>query len=221
VRAEGLDRAGLASGLGSKCSVRSKHAEAGFGDLGVLLLDAGHVKGALGIDRDEITAHLEIRSALTRYCPGVDRADAALIRSAFHPDATDSHGELSGTGWELADRLAAEHGKPGAGGHHITNVYIELDDADYARFESYGLAFHPHEDAGVGGQLGIFAGRYLDRFERRHGDWRIVERRVVNDWSREHLAGDSWARGSSEAGGFAQGARDESDPAYQLFPPTA
>ena len=27
-------------------------------------------------------------------------------------------------------------------------------------------------------------GRYVDRFERRHGEWRIAERTVVVDWQR-------------------------------------
>ena len=172
------------------------------------------------MELNEIAAHLEIRQALARYCRGVDRADAALIRSAFHPDATDVHGQFSGTGWELAERLAsAERGQPGAGAHHVTNVYLEFDDPDHARCESYVLAFHPHRDDGKDGSLAIFAGRYIDRFERRNGDWKISDRRVVNDWSREHVAGDEWARLSSTAGPYPVGTRSDDEPAYELFPP--
>ncbi|MBV9659644.1 MAG: nuclear transport factor 2 family protein [Acidimicrobiales bacterium] len=170
------------------------------------------------MDQNEIVAHLEIRQALFRYCRGVDRSDADLIKSAFHPDATDAHGAFKGLGWEMADRLAsAEGGMPRVGSHLVTNIYIEFDDADHARCESYVLAFHPHQDTGTP-QLGMFAGRYLDRFERRDGEWRIAERLVVNDWSRNHLEGAHWPRGSSQEGGFPPGHKDRQDVAYELFP---
>ena len=45
--------------------------------------------------RDEL-ARAEIRDAMFRYCRGVDRADRALIRSAYHPDAHDKHGKYDG-----------------------------------------------------------------------------------------------------------------------------
>jgi len=168
---------------------------------------------------ERVAAQFEIRDALTRYCRGVDRADAALIKSAFHPDAVDTHGAFSGLGWELAERLArAEAGKPGAGTHLVTNVYVEFDDDGHARCESYVLAFHPHEDGGDGARLGIFAGRYLDQFERRDGSWRIARRVVINDWSREHLPGQDWPRGSPAAGGFVAGRRSRDDAEYDLFP---
>ena len=33
-----------------------------------------------------------ILEVLTRYCRALDRGDAALIASAYHPDAVDDHG---------------------------------------------------------------------------------------------------------------------------------
>lgn len=163
---------------------------------------------------------MEIRQALVRYCRGVDRGDRELIKSAFHPDAADEHGPFRGLGWELADRLTAAEADLGAvGGHHISNVYIELDDPDHARVESYVTAYHPHRDAERGVRLGIFAGRYLDLFERRGGEWRIALRRTVNDWSRVDVPGEIWDRGSWQRGGFAAGQRGTADPSYEIFPP--
>jgi hypothetical protein len=43
------------------------------------------------VDRQQITA------CLHRYTRGCDRIDADLIRSAFHPDAIDYHGPVTGS----------------------------------------------------------------------------------------------------------------------------
>lgn len=40
----------------------------------------------------EISAHIEIQQVLFRYCRGVDRGDKELLRSVYHPGATDNHG---------------------------------------------------------------------------------------------------------------------------------
>jgi hypothetical protein len=39
---------------------------------------------------------LEIHEVLTRYCRGIDRCDAELLESVYHPDATDNHGQFVG-----------------------------------------------------------------------------------------------------------------------------
>jgi ketosteroid isomerase-like protein len=69
-------------------------------------------------------------------------------------------------------------GTPGTK-HVTTNLILEVDeDADQAAARSYwtvlqavpGLPLQP-----------ILAGRYHDRFERRHGAWRFTERRYLID----------------------------------------
>jgi hypothetical protein len=82
-------------------------------------------------------------------------------------------------------------------------------------------AIHPYyDDAGVM-RMAMFAGRYNDVFERRHGEWRIASRKVINDWSRGDLPGDIYARGSWQQGGFPRGLKGPADPAYAMFPPAS
>ena len=38
----------------------------------------------------------DIRDAIYRYARGVDRGDLALIRTAYHADAWDEHGDFAG-----------------------------------------------------------------------------------------------------------------------------
>jgi 3-phenylpropionate/cinnamic acid dioxygenase small subunit len=71
--------------------------------------------------------------------------------------------------------------------HFIGNVLIELTGADAARAESYFTAYHR-----IAGPTDmIVAGRYLDRFTRRAGEWRIAHRAAVYDYNITQPASDA------------------------------
>ena len=72
--------------------------------------------------------------------------------------------------------------------HRLSNVTVELD-GDTALVEAYVLATHV-EQTDAGGRLHTFVGRYIDRFEGRDGDWRIVHRTLRNDWSNVEAMGE-------------------------------
>jgi ketosteroid isomerase-like protein len=169
---------------------------------------------------EEISAHLEIRQLLNRYCRGVDRGDIDLIKSVYHPDAIDDHGPWVGPGVEFADAIVPMlDGSHGIGQHHITNVLIELDGSK-AAVESYFLGFHP--DKTSDGRVTGLTGRYLDRFERRNGEWRIAHRKVVLDWAAppnvESDLHKMFPNVESELKkGTPNGKRREADPSHGLF----
>jgi hypothetical protein len=143
---------------------------------------------------NEISDHLEIRTVLAKYCRGVDRRDWELLRSVYHPDGTDNHGPFNGTGSAFADYLDESLRECRLTGHHqMTNVYIELD-GDMARVESYYLVLHPLIDPQTKTEALLQSGgRYLDKFEKRNGAWKIASRVCTVDWSRFPLPGNSWA----------------------------
>lgn len=121
-----------------------------------------------------------IRAALARYCRGVDRADEALLASAYHDDAVDEHGACTFTGAGIASGILAMTGNQRVTHHAITNTTIAFSRDDTAGCESYYQAW---QTLPVDGEERILAatGRYLDRFERREGEWRIAHRLVVVD----------------------------------------
>jgi 3-phenylpropionate/cinnamic acid dioxygenase small subunit len=83
------------------------------------------------------------------------------------------------------DRQAARSGTPpslSTSMHNISNVLIELD-GDVARCESYSIVIVRIRKDG-GDVDWLHAGRYVDRFERRNGEWRIAYRTVVYDVER-------------------------------------
>jgi hypothetical protein len=152
---------------------------------------------------------------LMRYCRGVDRGDAELLRSVYHEGAVDHHGPLQFT--DAQSQFAAAvlphlDAMNEVGQHHITNCLIELD-GDTASVESYWLAFQPTKTEDGAERRNFMGGRYIDRFERRHGRWAIAERTVVIDWSRAELGGGEWA-GASD---YPRPGRRESDPSDALF----
>lgn len=124
----------------------------------------------------------KIHEVLLRYCRGVDRVDRDLIASSFHPDGRCEFGTLLLEGDSIGDTIAKA-----AGGCHITthvvgNHLVEIH-CDVAASELYFLS-SSIVSGGQGGerQLRMRAGRYVDRIERRGGDWKIADRVVVEDW---------------------------------------
>ncbi len=162
---------------------------------------------------DELCAHEAIRQTLARYCRGVDRGDLEVLRSVYHEGATDNHGAFNGPADEFAALLIeGMDAAPVAGQHHITNVLIELTGPSTARVESYYVAWHP-VPVGDGWGHAMVGGRYLDDFEQRQGQWRIVRRDVLMDWSYEPAEVAQW----SGAAMFPAGARREADPSAAFF----
>lgn len=123
-----------------------------------------------------------IRDCLYRYARGIDRADEALLRSAYWPDAHDCHGAYRGSVDGFITQALPRLRAGGRGVHQISNVLIELH-ADLAAVESCFLALQT--TAAAPALATFLCGRYLDRFERRGSEWRIADRTVVYDWIEE------------------------------------
>ncbi len=125
----------------------------------------------------------EIHETLMRYCRGIDRCDEALLRSVYHPDATDNHGQFNGQAAEFIPWALKSLQRDERTTHFVGNELIEVQ-GDVAWCESYLIAVHRRRDKN-GAIIDLtFGGRYVDRFERRHGSWKIAHRQVVFDWSR-------------------------------------
>ncbi|MEM1434589.1 MAG: nuclear transport factor 2 family protein [Pseudomonadota bacterium] len=118
-----------------------------------------------------------IREAARRYCRGVDRLDAPLMKSAYWADATDDHGGFKGNAHDFVDLCMTAHLKWEATGHCIFNHSIELSaDQRSARGEIYNMTWLRGTN-----HLDTWYGRYLDRYEKRGVEWRIIERVCVHE----------------------------------------
>ena len=138
----------------------------------------------------DIIAEREIIATLYRLARGLDRNDKSLLASCFHEDATDDHGLFVGPADEFCDWVTGELQKYERTQHLITNVNIVVKE-DKASSEAYFFAHHVIP--GDAKKDVIAAGRYLDHFERRNGEWKIKHRKAVYDWSRVDDTKDGWA----------------------------
>ena len=149
-----------------------------------------------------------IREVVMRYCRGVDRGDADLLASAYWPDATDDHpGDQHFTGETIGPEMVASMLRNmQSTNHQITTQTIEVD-GDTAAGESYSLGNHVMGD---GRRLRTLV-RYLDRFEKRDDQWRILHRLCLND------AVEVRPPDESKLGPPPPGRRDRSDPSYEFL----
>lgn len=159
----------------------------------------------------------EMLDCLHRYARGIDRLDGELILSAFHEDAIESHGPYRGSPAGFVDWIIEESADRAASFHHVTNHYAEID-GDVAHMEAYWMTTilrTPDAD-----RFTLSFGRYVCRFERRDGVWKIADRVVVVEYGGEadrnsafRLTGpDGVARTLDEV--FVSGQRDKSDVSY-------
>jgi hypothetical protein len=122
----------------------------------------------------------EILDVLTRVSRGIDRFDRDLFVSSFHDDALIDSGayvNAPGTVYDGAGRGGHEEGQS-ATLHNILNHSCDLQ-GDTAHTETYFYFCGANKD----GTNWLAGGRYLDRFERRNGAWKIAFRYTILEWS--------------------------------------
>ncbi len=145
------------------------------------------------MNRLEIMADkLECAELVARMAKGIDRCDADMVRACFHPDATDDHGLFKGTAEEFITWVMPLLATMERTQHVIGQSLIEVD-GDRAAGESYFVAHHTIKTPD-GDVLMIAAGRYLDSFERRDGDWKVSHRHAIYDWNSTQPCTDGWDR---------------------------
>lgn len=169
-------------------------------------------------DHADLLAKDAINDALLRYCWGIDRGDLALVLSAFHDDAVDNHSGFEESATERFTRTVVDaKDMVMRTSHQLCNVLIQLD-GDRAGVQSYMTARHqfPHE-----GKIfnWVIAGRYVDRFECRNGEWRIAHRTVVYDFEWFDEAGTRPMGHPTEPflSHVVRGERGQGDYSYQVL----
>lgn len=151
----------------------------------------------------ELCAIEACREAARRYSHGVDRLDAEWMKSGYWPDGTDDHGTFVGNAHEFVDRVIASHGRWSWTMHAISNHSVELEsDGEHARGEAYNVSYLQRADTG---ELDIWFGRYLDHYEKRGDEWRILNRVCVHEGDRTEPAGTPMPIDSQK---FRQGSFD-------------
>lgn len=127
----------------------------------------------------------QISDVYRRYMRAFDRNDVELLRTAFWPDVQINYYEQVNTFDDFVERHLDKHtGGLSTWGHLITNETVDID-GDVAHLETYVTAlFMPKGDGPtLGERPSIVGGRYVDRLDRRDGEWRIAVREFVGHFS--------------------------------------
>jgi 3-phenylpropionate/cinnamic acid dioxygenase small subunit len=129
------------------------------------------------------SSYRAIEKLIATYAELVDDGDFAAV-GLLLADATFTGGAGSVSGRDAIEKMLRDNvivyddGTPRTK-HVTTNLAIEVDEEDgTAISHSYFTALQALPDLAL---QPIASGRYYDRFERRNGEWRFVERRVRTD----------------------------------------
>lgn len=155
------------------------------------------------LDDMRLADRFEIEQAMFRYCRGVDRKEWDLVRAAYHPDAFDDHGNYKGDIPGFVQSVIDRHRTIEQSTHAISNMLIEFAGPDVAVVETYFNVHQRHAPGDAAPYAAIVrgrmptadealevetVGRYVDRFTRRDGAWKIAHRTVVFELTRAQAA---------------------------------
>jgi ketosteroid isomerase-like protein len=131
-----------------------------------------------------LSSERAIENLIASYAFLNDDADIAGLGELF-ADAVCTLDGTTARGSEEVETLArsiidvAEDGRSTTS-HEITNVMLEIDEAAGV---AVGRAYWTLYQAVSGmPRQPLLAGRYLDRFERRDGQWQFAERTATTRW---------------------------------------
>lgn len=159
-----------------------------------------------------------IRDIIALYAHAIDRRRWALMERIFHPDAIFGFGPVAGDWRGFVEQARGIIDPCIATQHQLGQMLIGFESDDVAHCETYMTAMHVvpasyprpevFPDRGET-YAAVIAGRYVDRFERRGGEWRIARRQGLYDWREYRVIGEAGLEGMPEG---ACGFHDERDP---------
>lgn len=168
-------------------------------------------------DAATLAARAAIADVIARYCHIIDRRRWDAMYQCFHPGATYTFATIDGTVDRFIAGARAVIDPLRISVHQIGNMLIQVD-GERANAETYFVAYHrvaadaptdaPFPGNGSDYEV-VIAGRYIDRFECRRGDWRIAHRTGITDWRRTEPAAD---HGLYDGPSAWRGRPDASDP---------
>lgn len=169
-----------------------------------------------------MAAALEDRAAIldiiTAYAHAIDRRRWQMMDHLFHDDAQFQFGTVLGDWRGFVEQARAIIDPCLATQHQLGQTLFGFEGEHTCHTETYMTAMHTipagYPIAEVFPDKGkiysaVVAGRYVDRFEKRDGVWRIAQRTGLYDW-REYREVEGADLSDTPEG--ASGYHDERDP---------
>ena len=164
----------------------------------------------------DLADHQAIANTLALHSRGVDRADYALLRSAYADDAAVAYGFFEGDADTFCRILAGAQAAGAVTLHRTSNMWIRLE-GDAARSESYVVVYTEGAEGEAPVQR-LIGGRYLDRHVRTATGWRLAHRTYVLDWNINRPSTVAWPDSPADPARLApRGGHGRADPARTLL----
>ncbi|NML90648.1 nuclear transport factor 2 family protein [Sphingobium sp. TB-6] len=128
----------------------------------------------------EMLDRSDLLELVNRYARGLDRCDVDQLKAVFFDDATVNMISFSGSAHAFAETTPAALRVHAVTTSHLTSNCLFEIAGDRATGESYLISISVMKD-GDASKPAIHVGRYLDRFERRNGEWKIACRTIIID----------------------------------------
>jgi hypothetical protein len=128
-----------------------------------------------------------IHETLMRFARALNRLDPELVTSCVFPEAEVDMGSEVYIGRDYPERFRAERERSGGPLkfgrlHLLANELVEVR-GEVAHSETYVISYQ-HFDRDGRVYTRTRAGRFVDRLERRGGNWKIAHRSLIDEWSR-------------------------------------
>ena len=137
---------------------------------------------ALEAELQEFKDREAIREGIHRYCQAVDRCDLDMLKSCYWADGYDDHGFYAGNAHAFAEYVIPCLEQVDSSMHSITNTRFKFDGDRCACASQWHVV---HRLAHEGGFTDfLHQGRYLDVWEKRSGEWKILHRIIATDLDR-------------------------------------
>jgi SnoaL-like domain len=160
----------------------------------------------------ELVDKQAIHDRLMRYARGIDRNDGELVAETFWPDALVDHGHSKFSGENIADFFSdvSTHATTNQV-HYIMNLLIEVTgDEAVSEGQAWYLAETERNDVPYLISRSI---RYIDRWAKRNGEWRVFHRTVPETWNEMHQIVER----VPQPQGLILGISGKNDISYTLF----
>jgi hypothetical protein len=157
-----------------------------------------------GADAVEPELSAALYEVITRFARAIDRNEFELLRSCFHEDAYCDLGPLKGNRDEFMAAIEAAAESMPFAFHGLQGFRVIAHRGERAATETYYSFRSVLAETGMPWEQ---IGRYVDVMERRRGEWRILRRWTVVEYT---TAGVPEFDGSL----YPQPSRDRSDPSF-------
>ncbi|MCY1413693.1 SnoaL-like domain protein [compost metagenome] len=160
---------------------------------------------------------LETKQALRQlnalFSRAMDRMDRCLMVSLWADDGMIDWGQHKGLATSFVIAVTSPDPALERSFHSISNEYFVVDGYSAIGEVSVIVVSTVIENGAKIDRL--VGGRYLDRYRCEQGRWKIAQRTFVHDWNMNLPSSANYEEGMFAK--FLKGARDKSDPSYQLL----